>query len=102
MQSQPMISRQGDYARGMRAIAGNADASFAQGGYATGMRATPRSAAIGSYATGQARTPTVLVHGNYATGQCRDSNSVRASQPRPHRHEHEQPALAAPALQAAR
>jgi hypothetical protein len=102
MQSQPMMLREGDFARGMSAIAGNADASFTQGDFATGMRARPRSLAIGSFAVGQVRTGTVVVRGNFATGQCRDSHSVRASHTRPYRHEHGQSAMAAPAMQAGR
>jgi hypothetical protein len=102
MQSQPMTLREGDFARGMRTIDGNADARFTQGDYATGMRTRPRSLAIGSFAVGQARTAIVIVRGNFATGQCRHSEPARDSHPRPHRHEHGQSAVPAPAMQAGR
>ena len=102
MQSQPMILREGDFARGMSAIAGNADASFTQGDFATGMRTRPRPVASGSFAGGQARTRTVLVRGNFATGQCRQSDPARDWHPRPRRHEHGQSAVPAPAVQAGR
>ena len=102
MQSQPLTLREGDFARGMRTIAGNADATFTQGDYATGMRTRPRSLAIGSFAGGQARTPTVVVRGNFATGQCRHFDPARDSHTRPHRHEHVQSAVPATAVAAAR
>ncbi len=69
MQAQPMILPQGDFARGMRAIAGDAGASFVQGDFAGGLRTRPESVSTGTFAAGQATLQTKGVCGHFATGQ---------------------------------
>lgn len=69
MQAQPMILPQGDFARGMRAIAGDAGASFGRGDFAGGLRTTPESLSTRTFATGQTTLPANGLCGHFATGQ---------------------------------
>jgi len=100
MQAQEMMLLEGDFARGIRTIATDADASFAQGDFATGMRARPRSVTVGTFATGQAQSQTVPVRGNFATGQTSEPSHAPARHPRLHIHEHPRPSARVPATEA--
>jgi hypothetical protein len=100
MQTQPLMLPEGDFAVGMRAVAGDSGRSSAHGDFASGMRSGPPALAIGTFATGQATKPGSFIRGYFATGQSSRSPHVRIPHPRMHRHEHGQPAVGAPATEA--
>jgi len=100
MQAQEVMLREGDFARGIRTMTTDADASSAQGDFARGMRARPQSVTIGTFATGQAQSQTASVRGHFAIGQSSEPSHAPARHPRPHIHEHSRPSARIPVTEA--
>jgi hypothetical protein len=98
MQTQPLMLPEGDFAVGMRAVAGDLDGTFAHGDFGTGLHTRPQSLVMGTFATGQA-TQASFVRGHFATGQSSRSLHIRFPHPRLHRHEHGQSTIGAPAME---
>ena len=99
MQAEPLMSLEGDFAVGIRAVAIDAQASIPRGDFATGMRTRPQGFATGTFATGQATTETSTVRGHFATGQGIRSRHIRSPHPRLHRHEQGRSTIGEPATE---
>ena len=83
----------------MRGTPDGVGTSFTHGDFATGVRVQAPGLTVGTFATGQATEPS-FVKGHFATGQSDRSLHVRILHPRTHRHEHGQPTVGAPAMEA--
>jgi hypothetical protein len=101
MQAQSLMSPEGDFALGMRGTADGVGTSFTHSDFATGVRVQGPGLTVGTFATGQVTEPS-FVKGRVATGQSSRSLHVRIPYPSMHDHEHGQPTVGGPAMEAGR